>query len=296
MLRNNWTLNTKGNHIPLGLAKQVQDAHNTAIDEIHESIDEMTRVGWELGDITSEPDQEDISDDITKLRKNKDRAMMASTTHPEDSDLAPCLTWDEPDRGSNYPIDYDSWPWEDTSNDTKPLSKYPRKNVSERDDIFILDEWEWDNEATLDDTTSEDSIEPVEDEAYTDMKDHTTNPRNTSKPSPIDSDTNEHQNMRWYAPCNTQGCPCTASYNGQDNQSCCKACRTHQHCKRNHHYFPSKLPKEDDIRQPISRAKRLINISKESNRRIQHETDRRMRTTPTSYRSSFSGTRGHPRT
>jgi hypothetical protein len=106
------------------------------------------------------------------------------------------------------------------------------------------------------------------------------------------------ESARWYAPCATKGCPCTASFNGQANESCSKKCKLHTPCGTNTHYFPSKIPNENAKRQPHNSAnmKSLRTISKENNRRIQLSFESKARNTPKSYRSSFSGPRGHPGT
>jgi len=103
---------------------------------------------------------------------------------------------------------------------------------------------------------------------------------------------------RWHAPCATEKCPCTASYNGQDGEACCKECKIHKPCKSNKHYFPKRMPKAKDTRQPHSLMEKNPPqiYSKECTRRVKMDIDLRQRPTPTSYHSSFSGPRGHPRT
>ena len=78
---------------------------------------------------------------------------------------------------------------------------------------------------------------------------------------------------RWYAPCSTLGCPCEASYNGQDNEACGKRCRTHGPCTRNQHYFPRELPGDDDPRQPHSYNK---SNSKNTRRRTKDDINKMM--------------------
>ena len=80
---------------------------------------------------------------------------------------------------------------------------------------------------------------------------------------------------RWYAPCSTPGCPCMASFNGQDNEACGKHCRTHGPCEKNDHYFPKEIPKGDALRQPYANIKDMIRDTHqqskvESKRTINH--------------------------
>ena len=76
---------------------------------------------------------------------------------------------------------------------------------------------------------------------------------------------------KWYASCSTPGCPCEASYNGQDNEACGKRCRIHGPCTRNQHYFPRELPEDDAPRQPHSHNK---SNSKNTRRRTKDDIDR----------------------
>ena len=91
---------------------------------------------------------------------------------------------------------------------------------------------------------------------------------------------------RWYAPCSTPQCPCTASFNGQEGETCGKRCRTHKPCEHNVHSYPREAPKTGDKRQPLP-LKHVARLTKEEHRRA--------RLTPTYYRSSHTGSSAHPR-
>ena len=73
---------------------------------------------------------------------------------------------------------------------------------------------------------------------------------------------------RWYAKCSTPGCPCEASFNGQDNEACGRGCRIHGPCKTNQHYFPREIPEEDALRQPgshpITKRRDTIRLTKDA--------------------------------
>lgn len=44
-----------------------------------------------------------------------------------------------------------------------------------------------------------------------------------------------------WAPCNTAGCPCTASYNGKPDTACCRTCGGGKPCTHNFHATPSDI-------------------------------------------------------
>jgi len=101
----------------------------------------------------------------------------------------------------------------------------------------------------------------------------------------------EIYSRKWFAKCKTIGCPCTASYNGQDNEACSKRCKLHQACTHNVHYYPRQEPNQSDPRQPLPRDESYSTKRKISDRQQQHTP----RQTPKSYRHSYCGTRGEPR-
>ena len=94
---------------------------------------------------------------------------------------------------------------------------------------------------------------------------------------------------KWYANCATPNCPCTASFNGQDNEACGKHCRIHGACKRNHHRYPCQAPKDGDSRQPPTypTVKHVARMTREEHKRA--------RQTPTLYRASHTGKDAAPR-
>ena len=91
---------------------------------------------------------------------------------------------------------------------------------------------------------------------------------------------------RWYAPCATPLCPCTASFNGQEDQACTKSCRTHGPCDHNKHTYPRQDPRKGDPRQPPT-TKHVARMTREEHKKA--------RQTPTYYRSSHSGSSAQPR-
>jgi len=92
--------------------------------------------------------------------------------------------------------------------------------------------------------------------------------------------------VKWYAPCSTPLCPCTASFNGQDNEACGRRCRSHGPCTHNYHTYPRQAPREGDKRQPVT-TKHVARMTRDEHKK--------QRQTPTYYRSSHTGKGAHPR-
>jgi len=183
-----------------------------------------------------------------------------------------------------------------------------RKPVSKRDDEFIRDEWCWDSDSTDEGATPEsptwseicDHDQRV-DEEWEEEEEAESHHQDEEEPAqyrallstPGDTlmETTQSRPNQWFAKCGTKGCPCEASYNGQDEEPCSKHCRHHGGCKTNVHYYPRQYPRAGDARQPTDNIESHTTMKKMALRAQPSHP----RTTPKSYHHSYCGTRGEPR-
>jgi len=195
---------------------------------------------------------------------------------------------------------------------TPSKGNVPRKSVSERDEEYILNEWTQDT--NIIEVPSE-NVEQVREgfqgmvmEASSDTTPciawcaPTDNKRGKGTKrlyEPIrasNAGRRSFQNAsKWFAKCSTKGCPCTASFDGQDNQACSMACKMGRPCKSNRHYYPARYPRATDKNQPLESRRRMMIRMREERAIMAKQARTPQRTTPRSYHASYCGSRGDPR-
>ena len=176
----------------------------------------------------------------------------------------------------------------------------PRKRVSERDDEFILDEWDWADDITpseasvsTGDERSQFEIEDIDTSSLQTQWDTTSSEDGVMDHTPTTTTSPNMRTTKWYAKCSTPNCACEASYNGQDGEACSRYCKLHKACTKNKHYFPTHPPPMDAPRQPGDYGADLMTSRLPTIRNRNQYPPPRI--TPKTYHHSYCGTRGDPR-